>query len=86
MLSGRVFAVAPLGQAVSLVSVHEQLALPAAAGHGPVDLLGLAQRHPRVVRAVDDEQRGGDVVEAMPTMSTPAARRPGWNASPASTA
>src|SRR3984957_15781528 len=52
-LGHRVGAVGPIGQAVALVAVDQQLAFLAPAGQGGVDLLGLAERHPRVVSAMD---------------------------------
>ena len=51
----RVLPVRPLRQPVPLVAVDEQLALLAAGGEDGVDLLGLAQRDPRVVGPVDEE-------------------------------
>src|ERR1700728_4236280 len=58
-----VLPVGALGQPVPLVAVDEQLALLAPGGQRGVDLLGLAQRHPRVVGPVDDEQRRPDLVD-----------------------
>src|ERR1700728_2779851 len=56
-------AVASLSQSVAFVTEHQQLALTAPAGQRGMDLLGLAQRHPGVVRTVDDEQRRGHPVD-----------------------
>ena len=46
-------------QLVALALEEQVLVLDAAGGEGGHDLLGLLDRHVRVVRAVDDEQRGG---------------------------
>ena len=62
-LRHRVLPVRPLRQPVPLVAVDEQFALLAAGGEDGVNLLGLAQRNPRVVGPVDDEQRRPQLVD-----------------------
>ena len=59
----RVDPVGALGEAVTLVVVHPQLAVDALAVEGGLDLPGLRQRDARVVGAVDHEQRRDHVVE-----------------------
>src|SRR5262249_10833266 len=53
-----------LGQAVALVGIDHELALDAAGPQRGFDLLSLAEGHPRVVGAVDDEQRRANVADA----------------------
>src|SRR5262249_23741961 len=56
--------VGTLREAVPFVAVHAKLARNALGAERGVQLLGLGQRYPGVVRAVDDEQRRGHVVDA----------------------